>query len=315
MVFELLDDLPISNSYKVTLRDIKISISKGETLEASFKRHKKYYPNFFIQTLALGEEYGSLNKVLEEIEKIYLKQYSINEKVISSSIYPLFILGALLILSLGLILFGIPIFYDIYSNMNIEIPGVCESLNVFSVWLKSNPILSILYLFCYIGFLPVLICRFVDKEKLKGLLVKNYIYRIYMEYMSLMYLSLLFKSGISLQRGLDVCIENTDDMFLKQSFITIRDSINRGESLYDAVSSIAFYSKYSRALIKIGEESGSLDERLNFACNYVEGYVFKSIDGTVKMLQPMTIFIMGGFIGLFIIFIVLPLFSSLYGGI
>ena len=313
--FDLLDDLPISTRYKASLKQVRNSIANGLSLEESFKKNRNLYPDFFIQTIALGEEYGRLNDVLEQIEKIYLKLDFIRKKVTSSMIYPVLIMTTLLIATVFLVLYGIPIFHNIYLSMNSSVPDICEKLNDLSTFIKSSPLVVIIGAGCYIIAIPYLIFKIGGSNLVKRILLKANIVRRYYEYISLLYLLLIFKSGVSITSGLELCIDNIDNKNVKNMFLMVLNDIHSGNTLYESIFKSDIFSKYSKALIKIGEESGNLDGRLEFACNHVEIYLFESIDKKIKGLQPLTVIIMGGLVGAFVVFIVLPLFTSIYGGV
>lgn len=313
-VFELLDDLPISSNYKTSFKHIRYSISKGKTLEESFKNYSHIYPDLFIQTIALGESYGNLAEVLSQLEKIYIKLDRVNKKIKSSIAYPIFISVTILLLFFFIVIFAIPTLYGVFENLNSAVPPVCEVLYKFSGFIKEKPIVFILGITIYFAVVPVLITKLKSQENTKEFLIKIKIVREFYEYMILLYLLLIFKSGIGLSQGIDMCISSIDDKYVKKIFSNILNKITKGNSFYDAIDNEKIFSRYSKALIKIGEESGDIEGRIEFACNKVEERVINNVDVILNNMQPATIIFMGVVVGAFLITIVLPLFSSLYGG-
>lgn len=290
-------------------------MEKGVSLEDSFNKHKSIYPDFYIKNIAFGEKCGRLNDVLLEVEKIYTKQDYILKKVISSSIYPIFLVISMLLLIIALVLFGIPIFYNIYESMGSEIPSVCLKLYTLGAWIKENTIVFILGTISYLILCPYLVIKLIDKNKVKYYISQKFIFRYFTEYMFLLHLNLSFKSGIPLIESLNLCSNNITSSVIKTTFKEILTRIYGGYTLYDSIEDNKFLSKHTKVFIKIGEESGSLEERLEFACKHVENYLMSSLDSYMKALQPISIIFMGIFIAFFLFYIVLPLFSSLYGGI
>lgn len=313
-VFDLLDDLPITSNYKISFKHIRYSISKGKTLEESFKKYSNIYPDLFIQTITIGERYGNLTEVLSELEKIYTKLDRVNKKIKSSISYPIFIVVTILLLFFFIVVFAIPTLYGVFDNLNSDVPPVCETLYRFSGFIKEKPILFILGIIIYFAVTPILLMKLKSKENTKEFLIKIKIVREFYEYMILLYLLLIFKSGIGLSQGIDMCITSIDDKYIKKIFRNILSKITKGNSFYDAIEDEKIFSRYSKALIKIGEESGDIEGRIEFACNKVEERVMHSVDVILNSMQPATIIFMGVIVGAFLITIVLPLFSSLYGG-
>lgn len=315
IIFELLDDLPISKSYKISLKNIRSDISKGKSLEESFKKHSNLYPLFFIQSIAIGEKCGKISEVLYQLEKIYSKIDFILKKIASSLIYPIVIITSLIILLTLLILFAIPIFYKILKDLNAEVPLICNILNNISIYVKDNPLTVIIGIVFYLILTPILFLRLIKKDKLIEYITNIKSIKMYFEYNCLLYLTLIFKSGIPLTLGLETCINSTESKILRNIFMKIFDDVSKGDTFYSAVKKTNIFSKYSMVLIKIGEESGSLEYRLEFACKYIEESGLNYLDGKLKLIQPISILVIGGVIMFFISTIVLPLFSGLYGGI
>lgn len=130
-------------------------------------------------------------------------------------------------------------------------------------------------------------------------------------------LAIMLKSGISIGECLDSIIEETEAKTFKKKLIEIRQQVNAGASLSEALSKDkeewdgVFFS-----LVKAGEASGNLDSNLEFLANWLETNNELRQEITAATLYPK--FVLGGTIllgaglSIFILPKLIPLFSQLH---
>lgn len=84
----------------------------------------------------------------------------------------------------------------------------------------------------------------------------------------------------------------------------------RGESLYASMRESEIFPAMLYSMIKIGEETGSLDDILNKTADFYDEELESIIQASVALLEPILIVVMGLVIGFMIVSIMLPLFNS-----
>ena len=149
MAVTLLEDVPLESSYKNSIKDIELYVSKGETIQEAFSHHKELYPIFFLGIISLGENSGKIDKVLEALGRYYKKQYEIIKKIKDSLVYPIMILFLLIVLMLALVFIILPIFYDSLNYLGSEIPKRITNIYLFQKYVKEHIFISLTFLFSF----------------------------------------------------------------------------------------------------------------------------------------------------------------------
>ncbi len=84
------------------------------------------------------------------------------------------------------------------------------------------------------------------------------------------HMSLIIKSGISVYEGLKIVAEQTASKSLKRILSDIVVLTGNGEMLAEAMAKYpSAFKEFHLSLVKIGEESGTLDENFNYLADYL----------------------------------------------
>ena len=317
MSFKLLEDIPLKNEYKKSLRYIRQSILDGNTLADSFEQYSNLYPEFFVGLIRIGESSGNLGEILINISKFYSKQEKIKSEIVSASVYPIFLLLSMSLLSIFFIFVIVPTFYSTFSQNMADIPLSLKIINELREGFIKKPMINILFLLCWGIGIPFILIKLLKKIGIiKSFSGKFKIVKEVYEYIVILIFSIIFGSGIPINSGIELAISSTKIGFLKNELKKINEMILKGDELSNALrSSDIFISEYSLAVIGIGENSGSLPENLNKLEVKLNTKINKSIDRTMNLIQPTIIIGMAISVSVFIFIFVLPMFNMMYSGI
>lgn len=313
-IFSLLKDLPLKESYKKSIDDMVLEIENGYTLSKSFKKYKGLYPDFFVEMVSLGESSGRLGEVLKSLSEYYKRKDSLSKNIINSLIYPIFIMIAMVVLALLFIFVILPNFMGMYESMNVEIPffiKVCWSINNM---VKDNTILFFTSFICW-GIIPTYLLLKKFKKYTKIIINKISVVKKVTEYKILTIFYILQKSGVNISKGLDFCINSLSEKGLKESLKEIQREIYQGEALSKVFSRMAIFSNYTIAMIRLGEESGNLEGRLENRLIKIEEEIKFLTEKVMTYFQPIVILILAFVVIVAIYTIVIPLLDSIMGGI
>lgn len=129
-------------------------------------------------------------------------------------------------------------------------------------------------------------------------------------------LAALLSSGVPILKALDVYLEQTDNKYLRAVVTQIREQVKNGHSFSASIAAYPkVFSPFYRALIKSGENSGSLDQSLSLVAGYFSQEI--RLSSEIKSALAYPLFILGaGFITVLFIFIhvmpqIVPLFQGL----
>ncbi|MBQ8997925.1 MAG: type II secretion system F family protein, partial [Clostridium sp.] len=251
-------------------------IREGGSLCEGFKRGGELIPSFFNSMIDIGERTGKIVYVLRGLETFYSKLYYVKKAIIGALTYPAVLLGALALLGVFVLFFFIPNMSNIYSAMGHDIPEAYVNIILFKERFFDNPIIVIIQLTIIFVILPYFIIKNFLKQYLDRLIEKIPIYNLINEYIAIVLMSVVINSGINIAIGLQYCCESELGKTINRNIKKINNDITAGRMLSQSMSETEMFSKYTLAHIKLGEESGSLDKRLQL----LEEEVFKNL--TVK---------------------------------
>nr|WP_275547959.1 type II secretion system F family protein [Clostridium cuniculi] len=306
-ILNLIDELPLKKEYKGLLKEMEGCIREGGSLCEGFKRGGELIPSFFNSMIDIGERTGKIVYVLRGLETFYSKLYYVKKAIIGALTYPAVLLGALALLGVFVLFFFIPNMSNIYSAMGHDIPEAYVNIILFKERFFDNPIIVIIQLTIIFVILPYFVIKNFFRQYLDLLIEKIPIYNLINEYIAIVLMSVVINSGINIAIGLQYCCESELGKTINRNIKKINNDITAGRMLSQSMSETEMFSKYTLAHIKLGEESGSLDKRLQL----LEEEVFKNlttrINKITQLIQPFLILFIGVIIVSFIIKFLMPL--------
>ncbi|MGM9978765.1 MAG: type II secretion system F family protein [Clostridium sp.] len=312
MAVTLLEDVPLESSYKNSIKDIGLYVSKGETIQEAFSHHKELYPIFFLGIISLGENSGKIDKVLEALGRYYKKQYEIIKKIKDSLVYPIMILFLLIVLMLALVFIILPIFYDSLNNLGNEIPKRITNIYLFQKYVKEHIFISLTFLCSFTISTFIIFGMLKSKINVFNILIKFKLVREVIEYIFILIITVITESGMSLSYGLDLCESSMEFEIFKNELKRVNKDIFNGKELNESLKECKFISKYSLSMIKLGEDSGSMEERIGILQKGLEKNTYRNIEKSLVFFQPAMLLIMALIITSFIGYFLLPLIDILY---
>ncbi|ETI99463.1 MAG: Bacterial type II secretion system protein F, partial [Leuconostoc sp. DORA_2] len=111
-------------------------------------------------------------------------------------------------------------------------------------------------------------------------------------------------------KALEIVSEVVGNKIVENAMIKIKDSVMRGDSLYSSMKESNMFPPMLYSMIKVGEETGSLDDILNKTADFYDEELETTIQTSVALLEPILIVIMGLIIAFIVISVMLPMFDT-----
>ncbi|WP_459478636.1 type II secretion system F family protein [Clostridium saccharoperbutylacetonicum] len=289
-------------------------VEKGGVLSEAMRKHKEVFPELLVSLVASGEASGSLEAIMLRMSTHYEKENKINNKVSSALIYPI-VLGFVSIAAVAFILvYVMPTFIDIFKQSGTELPWTTKFIMGISEGIQNYWFIIIAVIFIISFFLNIFRKTdegnlFFSKLKLRLPILKKLNQMLIVSRFTRT-LSTLIASGLPLVEALNIVSTVTGNKVAEKALLKIRDNVMRGESLYASMVESNMFPPMLYSMIKIGEETGSLDDILNKTADFYDDELEAIIQASVAMLEPLLIVIMGILIGFMITSIMIPMFDS-----
>ncbi|TJX68656.1 type II secretion system F family protein [Soehngenia saccharolytica] len=311
-----LDILSVQTENK-TLRkaitDVAEDVQKGVTLSEAMRIHEKVFPSILINMVEAGEVSGNLDTILERMAVHFEKENKTENKVRSSMVYPIVLMVVSIAVVIFMLIFILPTFVGMFEGSDTPLPLPTRILIGLSDFLKS-------YWYIFIGLVALIVFgissyinsesgrRFFDSIKLKLPIVKGPTVKIVTSRFTRT-LSTLMSSGIPLLRSMEVVSKVVNNKVVEEKLISGIEDIRRGVPLSRMIRDIEIFPPMVDSMVKIGEESGALDDILLKTADFYDEEVDVALTKLTSMLEPLMIVFMALIIGFIVIAMYLPMFE------
>ena len=302
-----------SKHEKNMLEKLLSRVEAGETLSSALKEHPKYFPKLFIHLIKAGETGGVLDEVLSELVEYYRERDKTNKQVKSALYYPIVIVIVAVIAVFILIGFVLPNILKMLVNFGGEIPLPTKILifvsNIISSYWWAILIVLLAGLFLLSTYIKTPKGK-LNKDKLLleipviGDLIRKVVIARFASTMAL-----LIKSGVNIINALPVIEEVVDNEVFADVLLETRMRVREGSTLSEPIRQSGEFPPMVVQMLKVGEESGNIEDMLNKISDYYDMEVANAIEGSISLIEPVMIIVLAVIVGGIVASVILPLFS------
>lgn len=314
--FELQANRVRSPRYKGVVADVSALISQGEKVSDAMGKHGDLFGEAMLALIRAGEEAGQLPEVCSRIAKGQKKTLKILKKLKSGMIYPCIVLvigvGVIITMSMTLV----PSLKGLYGQFNSELPGATKAMMTLSEillrqpYLVALPVIGLIMLFKNWGKICAVpaVQRFWLKLPTVGNIVRKSSAAV-----SFRTLAMLIESNVRVSTALRITGESAPNVSHREFFSEVQKHIEEGLSLHESFllesHRLGEDGRSISGLMQLSSETGSSTDMLEeIADDYEEELdtIGNQID---KILEPITIIVLGVMVGFLIYAIYSPIFN------
>jgi len=306
---DILEQQATSKNLKSSLKIVSKSLKEGSQLSKAMLDQEGMFPDLLIRMVQAGEKTGKLDEVLEKMSEHYTKELKTSRQIQGAMIYPAVLAFLAVAAVLALLYVVIPSFSGIFEQSGMAMP-----LPTRIVLAASNFVRSSWYiLFGVIGILVFLFLRYrsteagryqLDRLKLNLPVIKGPMQKIVTARFAST-LAILTSAGIPLVEAIESAAATTNNAVVIEKMKIANEGLQKGERLTGMITSTGLFPPMMLSMVKIGEESGSLESMLVKTSDYYEEELETAIKQLLSLLEPAMIIVMGVIIG----GIMLPMFE------
>lgn len=311
---EILAEQSESRYFKKIILDIQENVKKGKLFHESLELHPEVFDSIFINMIKVAETVGNLDQILKILSRQLKRDYEIRSKVRGALIYPLIIIGIMIIIGFLMMWFVVPQISNLFKDLKIDLPLSTKIIISISDWMVKFWYLVILIFFALIVTLSIfwktiISSKFINAIFLHFPIVGSIIKKINSARFSMM-LSSLLEGGVSLLNALEIVSHTLTNSFYKKSISFFIEDVKKGKPLNESMQNFKnLYQPMVIQMIKVGEESGALAELLNKVARFFEKEVSNSMRNLSSLIEPILIVLIGLGVGFFALTIIQPIYS------
>ena len=310
---DILEQQATSKNLKSSLKIVSKSLKEGSQLSKAMLDQEGMFPDLLIRMVQAGEKTGKLDEVLEKMSEHYTKELKTSRQIQGAMIYPAVLAFLAVAAVLALLYVVIPSFSGIFEQSGMAMP-----LPTRIVLAASNFVRSSWYiLFGVTGILVFLFLRYrsteagryqLDRLKLNLPVIKGPMQKIVTARFAST-LAILTSAGIPLVEAIESAAATTNNAVVIEKMKIANEGLQKGERLTGMITSTGLFPPMMLSMVKIGEESGSLESMLIKTSDYYEEELETAIKQLLSLLEPAMIIVMGVIIGGIVASVMLPMFE------
>lgn len=301
-----------SNSYfQKVLAVITKDVSNGSPLSQSMKKFPNVFDDYYTSMVGSGEATGELSTTFNLLYDDMLSKQQLKNKIISASIYPIIIMCLLVVCVIVASVVIIPQFKQLFNGVPLPkftqvVFGTLDFIGKNIVWEAIGAFL--IYVGGRIALSFIQIRYWIDLQKLRipviGKVINEYSVTIILKS-----LSLSMKNGLSVTDSLELAVRNTQNIAIKFELQKVLNSVIQGIPISVAMSESPVFPNLTVQMLKIGEESGRMQDIIEKTAVYYEWNISSFVDKASKWIEPIAIIFTAIFVVIFVFAIAIPMFD------
>jgi type IV pilus assembly protein PilC len=287
-------------------------VEAGTRLSAAFAAQPSVFPSILTDMVRSAEITGNLDTVLRQAARHIEREASARRKIRAAMTYPAIIASFAIVLTIGIIVFVLPKFTDLYASLGVKVPGLLAALLNLSAYISAHALaitVGVLIVAVALGFAwrTARGRYFVDRMLLK-LPVISPLIRTSMIERFCRTLGDMLGAGVPISQTYGVVIANVRNRYYRRALETVGPAMAAGHGLYRPLQESGVFTPSVVQMFRVGEETGHLDTNLNEAADMFEEELDYRLKRLTSFLEPAMIV----FVGLMVGFIAVTLITSIY---
>jgi len=302
-----------NSSVRTAMLSIELGLRRGDRFSECLDRHPAMFPDFYRGIVRSAELTGELDTVLDQLAGYLERDLDARRKVSSALVYPAVIAVMGLLTVVVLSVYVLPRFQTFFAALHAKLPLPTRILLAVTgfltgYWWALLGGLLLLALVVGLGLQTAggkqLRARLALRLPLIGVTLRYVLVERFARILSAM-----VGAGVSLPEALRVAAGSLRNLVFVGALAEVQEAMLRGEGLASPLAASGVFPSTAARMIRVGEETGTLDEQLAATARYYEGELDHRIKKLTSLFEPAVIIVMGALVG----FVAIALVSAMYG--
>jgi type IV pilus assembly protein PilC len=285
-------------------------------LSQAMAKHPNVFNRLYVSMVETGEAAGILDRVLDRVAFQIEKEARIKRRVKGAMLYPTIVLSFASIVLAGMLMFLVPVFTKIFTQLNGQLPTLTKfvvgaSDGLRSYWFIIFPVVGGI-IFGFRTWKKSESGRRVwDTVKLKlPAKIGDTVHKVTLARFSRT-LATLVAAGVDIIRALEITASTAGNWVIEEALLEVRERVHEGVPISVPLAENPAFPAMVAHMVKVGEETGELDKMLGKVADFYEDEVDTAIQTLTSIIEPLMMICVGLVVGVIIISMYLPMFKML----
>lgn len=304
----------LDNKYfRTVIGETMQSIEEGASLNEAMAKNPRVFPAMFVSAIEIGENTGRLDTIFMHLVRHLKRIDDLIKSTRKAMIYPSFVFAAMLLAAYVFLVVVFPKLISMLVEFEVPLPTITRVVMTISGIIQN-------YWLHIAGAVIIVVVLYVlaqKEERAKYGLdwcqmnipgIRSLFIQIHLSFF-MRYQALLLSAGVDMLRALELGTKSVKNLYLKKILNDCRRQILEGEQLSDAFRRSRIVPSMIIRMIKVGEESGTLDEQMEHVADQYNEELSRKIGMALALLEPLLIFMLAGLAIALIMGVMLPLYD------
>ncbi|NAZ84618.1 type II secretion system F family protein [Kineococcus indalonis] len=302
-----------SKKLAATLQECRAEVEGGTALSTALARHRDVFPPLMINMVRAGEVGGFLDQVLLQIADNFEAEVKLRAKVKSAMTYPVVVFVIAILAVVGMLLFIVPIFANMFTELGGELPLPTKILVALSHGMTYAAPVGVVTALAF----PAVWRKVKDKPRVRDVVdplkLKLPIFGVLTQKIALSRftrnLGTMLRSGVPILQSLEIVGNASGNVVIERASRDVMESVRSGRSLAAPLAEHAVFPAMVVQMMSVGEDTGALDSMLHKISDFYDQEVEATTEALTSLIEPIMIAVLGGIVGSMIVAMYMPIFG------
>jgi type IV pilus assembly protein PilC len=309
----ILADQTESKPLAKVLAQTRSDVETGVSLSDSLARNKDAIPPLMINMVRAGEIGGFLEQSLLSIADNYEAEVKLRAQIKSAMTYPVMVFIMAILAVIGMLLFIVPIFEQMFTDLGGALPWPTQVLVVLSGWMRWLAPLLLVATVVFAVWWKKHKNDEAIRSKFEPALLKLPIFGALFQKVAIARFTRNFGTmlgaGVPILQALDIVGETSGNWAIERAVKDVQESVRTGQSLAGPLSKHSVFPSMVVQMVATGEDSGALEGMLKKISQFYDEEVSSTTEQLTSLIEPLMIAILGVIVGGMIVALYMPIFS------
>lgn len=308
----MLQEQASNRRFKRVLGSVIDDLRAGTPFSAALARHPRVFPQLYQRMVEVGERTGEPEAALKQVTDYMERENAASKKLGRAMIYPVMILVMAIAVVMLLITVALPPMVDMFDSLDTDLPLTTRILIGTVNFVSVNKI-TLLLAGGALGALAIICFRrpeirlALDRLLLRVPIIGSISLQGEVARLSRV-MSALVRGGLALPETMELAADTARNRAVKQALTEVQEELLLGQGLSGPMSQIRLFPPVLVQMVKVGEETGTLDSTLVTVADFYEAEAQAKTDAFISLIEPL----MTAGIALLVGFIALSVITPMY---
>jgi type IV pilus assembly protein PilC len=298
---------------KTVLHRTLVSVSEGRPFSDGLKEFPQVFKRIAVAIVVAGETGGNLGHALHTLAEHYESKDRLAKKIKAAMAYPLFVLVLITTIIVAIMVFVVPRFRAIFSQLGGRLPAFTVAFMRFHGLLWENAIPLIMGVAVVTGGGIALSRTRAGHQWISRILLRLPLFgRLSSEVFAASFCTTaatLLEAGVPVLDVFEILRGMSSNDVLCSAVARAKARITEGASMAASMAAVGVFPNMVVKMTQVGEESGFLPVVLRKTSDHYERRINATIDTATSLLGPVMIVLIGAIVLVTVIALYLPLFA------